>query len=73
MKFKNADLLVIAVAMAAFGAVQGLCRIIEPYAKTVEAWNKPVDPFRIMGNIYYVGASDVSGRLSVLFGIRGER
>jgi metallo-beta-lactamase class B len=33
------------------------------YAKTVEAWNKPVEPFRIIGNIYYVGASDVTSYL----------
>jgi uncharacterized membrane protein len=30
--------------------------------KTPEArsWNQPVEPFRIAGNLYYVGASDVT-------------
>jgi metallo-beta-lactamase class B len=27
------------------------------------AWNKPVEPFRIAGNIYYVGAADVTSYL----------
>ena len=27
------------------------------------AWNQPVDPFRIIGNIYYVGVSDVASYL----------
>jgi len=26
-------------------------------------WNRPVEPFRILGNVYYVGASDVSAFL----------
>jgi metallo-beta-lactamase class B len=29
------------------------------------AWNKPVEPFRIAGNLYYVGASDVTSFLLV--------
>jgi metallo-beta-lactamase class B len=29
------------------------------------SWNKPVRPFRIIGNIYYVGASDVTSYLIV--------
>ncbi len=33
------------------------------YTPAVEAWNQPVDPFRIEGNLYYVGASDVSSFL----------
>jgi len=28
-----------------------------------EAWNQPVEPFRIAGNIYYVGAAGVSAFL----------
>jgi metallo-beta-lactamase class B len=28
-----------------------------------QAWNKPVEPARIIGNIYYVGAADVSAYL----------
>ena len=30
---------------------------------TERAWNMPVEPFRIAGNIYYVGASDVTSYL----------
>ena len=29
------------------------------------SWNQPVKPFRIIGNIYYVGASDVTSYLIV--------
>ncbi|MGD0199977.1 MAG: subclass B3 metallo-beta-lactamase [Bryobacteraceae bacterium] len=32
-------------------------------APAVAAWNQPVEPFRIIGNIYYVGASDVTSYL----------
>lgn len=32
---------------------------------TSRAWNQPVKPFRIIGNIYYVGASEVSAFLIV--------
>src|SRR5271156_2295341 len=31
----------------------------------LEAWNTPVPPFRIIGNVYYVGASDVTSFLIV--------
>src|SRR5689334_18153046 len=27
------------------------------------AWNQPVAPFRVVGNVYYVGASDVTSYL----------
>jgi metallo-beta-lactamase class B len=30
---------------------------------TQRAWNQPVEPFRIVGNIYYVGASDITSFL----------
>src|SRR5512133_259650 len=30
---------------------------------TWRSWNQPVEPFRIVGNIYYVGASDVASYL----------
>lgn len=30
---------------------------------TFQAWNQPIDPYRIIGNIYYVGASDVTSYL----------
>ena len=32
------------------------------------AWNQPVEPFRIMGNVYYVGAANVSS-----FAIKTEK
>lgn len=31
--------------------------------ETSRSWNQPVEPFRILGNIYYVGASDVTAFL----------
>ena len=33
------------------------------YTKATPAWNQPVKPFRIIGNIYYVGAFEVSSFL----------
>jgi metallo-beta-lactamase class B len=33
------------------------------YAPANLEWNRPVEPFRIVGNVYYVGASDVSAFL----------
>jgi metallo-beta-lactamase class B len=33
------------------------------YAPAVPEWNRPVEPFRIVGDLYYVGASDVSSFL----------
>src|SRR5215210_334639 len=36
------------------------------FAQTNEqdrSWNQPVEPFRIAGNIYYVGASDITSYL----------
>jgi metallo-beta-lactamase class B len=30
---------------------------------TWRSWNQPVEPFRIVGNIYYVGASDIASYL----------
>ena len=33
------------------------------YTKATAEWNQPVKPFRIIGNIYYVGASEVSSFL----------
>lgn len=32
-------------------------------SETEQAWNKPVEPFRIAGNLYYVGAADLSSYL----------
>ena len=33
------------------------------YTKAVAEWNQPVKPFHIIGNIYYVGATEVSSFL----------
>lgn len=33
------------------------------YAAARPEWNRPIEPFRIVGNVYYVGASDVSAFL----------
>src|SRR5262245_40715384 len=35
----------------------------ERYTPATESWNQPVPPFRIAGNVYYVGASEVSSYL----------
>lgn len=32
-------------------------------SETERSWNEPVEPFKIVGNIYYVGASDVTSYL----------
>ncbi len=39
---------------------------ISSFAQTTEqerSWNQPVEPFKIAGNIYYVGASDITSYL----------
>jgi metallo-beta-lactamase class B len=36
---------------------------IRPLSKTEETWNQPIKPFKIIGNVYYVGASDVTSYL----------
>ena len=33
------------------------------FAPARPEWNRPVEPFRVVGNVYYVGASDVSAFL----------
>lgn len=33
--------------------------------ETSRSWNQPVKPFRVIGNIYYVGASDIASYLIV--------
>lgn len=40
-------------------------RIYGQADETSRSWNKPVKPFRIIGNVYYVGASDISSFLIV--------
>jgi metallo-beta-lactamase class B len=37
--------------------------LAQDYMPANEAWNKPVEPFRISGNLYYVGANDVTSFL----------
>src|SRR5688572_31183634 len=36
------------------------CAQSDPVSRS---WNRPVEPFRIAGNLYYVGASDVTAYL----------
>jgi hypothetical protein len=33
--------------------------------RSLQSMNRPFEPFRVIGNIHYVGASDVSSFLSV--------
>jgi len=38
--------------------------LVQPQADpTSRSWNQPVEPYRIAGNIYYVGASDITSFL----------
>lgn len=40
------------------------CSVVRgQYAPANPAWNRPIEPFRIVGNLYYVGAADVSSFL----------
>jgi metallo-beta-lactamase class B len=43
----------LALATVAFGQADPVSR----------SWNQPVEPFRIIGNIYYVGATDITSYL----------
>ncbi|HWT03930.1 MAG TPA: subclass B3 metallo-beta-lactamase [Pyrinomonadaceae bacterium] len=55
-------LTVLAAALAAL-------LLIEPAAgqatEEARSWNQPVEPYRVIGNVYYVGASDVTSFLIV--------
>jgi len=51
----SAGLLVVCLAALAGGAAQ--------MADLPAEWNQPIQPFRIIGNIYYVGASDITSYL----------
>src|SRR5688572_29344985 len=44
-----------------FGAL--LASMAQQTASDRADWNKPVEPFRIIGNVYYVGAAGVSAFL----------
>ena len=45
----------------AFSLLAGtVCAQSDP---TFRSWNQPVEPFRIIGNVYYVGASDITSFL----------
>ena len=35
----------------------------DPFAQTRMDWNRPHQPFRVIGNVYYVGAAGVSAFL----------
>jgi metallo-beta-lactamase class B len=48
-------MIVLVLSLLAFGA--------QRTASEREAWNKPVEPFRIIGNVYFVGAEGVSAFL----------
>lgn len=38
--------------------------LVQPQADpTSRSWNQPVEPYRIIGNVYYVGASDITSFL----------
>jgi metallo-beta-lactamase class B len=52
-------LLVISLPATSLSGLTGLAQ----YTKATPEWNQPVKPFRIIGNIYYVGASEVSSFL----------
>lgn len=52
-------LLVMSPPAASLGGAMRQAR----YTKATPEWNQPVKPFRIIGNIYYVGASEVSSFL----------
>ncbi|MEW6129699.1 MAG: subclass B3 metallo-beta-lactamase [Acidobacteriota bacterium] len=43
--------------------VQNQDDYLMPLSETEQSWNQPVKPFKIIGNVYYVGASDVTSFL----------
>ena len=43
--------------------ILGCSVMCSQYAPANPAWNRPIEPFRIAGNLYYVGAADVSAFL----------
>ena len=57
-----ASVLTLLVTSLPASSLSGLTRQAQ-YTKATPEWNQPVKPFRIIGNIYYVGASEVSSFL----------
>ena len=56
--------IVIRIVMACFLLSIAAAEITQAQTKEqLEQWNQPVAPFRIIGNVYYVGASDVTSYL----------
>ena len=54
----------IRIVMACFLLSIAAAEIAQAQTKEqLEEWNQPVAPFRIIGNVYYVGASDVTSYL----------
>jgi hypothetical protein len=51
----------IAYVVALFIPTLAACQADE----TSRSWNQPVEPFRIAGNLYYVGASDITSYLII--------
>ena len=61
---RSIGILIVALVCVSFSV---LCprRIYAQADETSRSWNQPVTPFRIVGNLYYVGASDISSFLIV--------
>lgn len=49
-------------SLLVFVLLSSLCSFAQS-DPTWRSWNQPVEPFRIVGNIYYVGASDIAAYL----------
>lgn len=54
--------------LTALWTIFAFLSVFAPSAKaqeneTFRSWNRPVDPFRIVGNLYYVGANDITSYL----------
>jgi metallo-beta-lactamase class B len=45
--------------------ILGMLLVTQVYAQTNKDWTTPVDPFRIAGNLYYVGSKDLASYLIV--------
>ena len=38
-------------------------QVIAQASETDRSWNQPVEPFKIAGNVYYVGANEITSYL----------